>query len=260
MKFPSWFIFYDDTTFTNKKDGLLCYKLGTPFIHFKNDLMHFHNFVRLYTSDNFIIEFIAKHNITKEYYEKYVIKSLAAAIIISQYDETLMTTLIKDYEFVPDDEFMYWALEFMNEKIFFVLCNYIDIAKYQNYIHHVLKKVCSDSNLDAVKKICSMGFDVNVLNNTNDGYLGAALCSATHNPYIVKYLLDAGVEFKKYEYDILNSCLARHNETLKLLITYGADINILKNSDKPMPEEYDEIYDLLESYGFDGRTILRLVI
>ena len=120
----------------------------------------------------------------------------------------------------------------------------------QNFIHN-----SQEGNITAIELMLKAGMNVNTMYN---GHCALHYASSKGRDEIVNLLIANGAEIDK-KTDTGNTSLSysifyKQNSTAKILITFGANVN-LKNAENKLPIELakekhlDEIVELLKSTG-----------
>lgn len=205
-----------------------------------------------------------KPRVGRDTFTNYYIRSLAESIIYYQVKNSVnfMKILIDVYGFVPDEEFK-TVMYCMTFEMFLLFCDYFELTKNIDVILHIFQNQCYLGNIDNIKHIISMGYNINEIDDhVIEYYKTAIYVSIKWNQYnIMEYLLDLGINYKKYEENIFQQCISNSNlKMLMLFINYGADISVLNNK-KNMPDPTSvNIYNLLSSFDFDPLIIIGLII
>ena len=228
-----------------------------------NDIVGFNKFMDKHMSQEKLEKWINDNKLIMSLEQaRDEMKKFVAILNIYQRDRAsinIMEVLIKNYNFVMNDEFLHGAIEkYMGIDILIFINDFVDLSKYTKEISQMFAFMClTRPDADVFQKFSKIGFDVNELCmiNSNDfvrSPLYYAICNA--RPNVLNFLLDMNVDYyKKYEIDALKLCIrCLHYDHLKLLIEYGADITILKNINI---NEFDvnlvKIYDVLQEYDIN---------
>ena len=203
-----------------------------------------------------------RKNINNYTFKKYYIKSITEAIITHSKAPctiNILKILIDKYGFVPDDEFKL-AMYKMSYEMFILFLEYFEITKSIDIVQHIIYNECRNGNLDNVKQLLNMEYNINDL-IVKDYNTNAIYATINWNRYhVMEYLLDAGLNFKIYEEEILKQCILNGDMKMFLLfIKYGADVNVLNNKNNMVSSNTQEFYNLLSEYGLSLFVILGLM-
>ena len=170
----------------------------------------------------------------------------------------IMESLIKNYNFVVTDEFLRTTIpRNMNVDMLIFFNNYADLSKYTVEISIMFSYSCLIPDSNFIDKITNLGFDILELCNMHKEFTSSPLYYAICNskPNVLKTLLNLGIDFKTHELAALKFCIqCMHDDHLKMLVSYGADVTILKNIKINEFEEHESltnIYNILEEYGIE---------
>ena len=254
-----WYLFTDINGEIAEKNELMK-------IYKENDIPGFYNFMSKFSTNEAIYEFMLKHPAKNELEctKENFIKTVAHYNISYANRCNLMRILINEYELKGDDDFFKKAIANMRFDMFKLFCCYFDLSKYGFSLHPLFNKLCEKGYINQIKYILNLGFDINILNWSElSKYTLTSIHKAlVNNQYtIVEYLLNVGVNFKKFEVDILKHCIKDGKfDMLKLFINHGADIQVLNNFQNNMSDGRINIYNLLVSENISPLTILQLMI
>ena len=227
-----------------------------------NDIVAFHSFIEKYHNYENTTEHL-EPNTDMTTYNKYFNQTIAENIICYPISNTdLMKILINNYQFIPENNFMKIFIPRMNFAMFKLFHDFFDVKKYVNQVHNIFIDACEQDHLDHIKQLLAMGFDINNLNKAKTYYHTGISHAISYRRYnIIEYLLDAGIDYKKYEADILKQCIEHRD--MKMIIIFlnrGASIDILNTQSNMPTRNTMEIYHLLDSHNIELPIILNLMI
>ena len=179
----------------------------------------------------------------------------------------IMEVLIKEYDLDLSDEFMKKLMEHsMRVEMLEFFHEYVDLKKYPERIKGLFDRWCFDYiTVEHIGILEDIGINVMKLCNEtiNDEYHRTILSKILHNrnEKFFIYLLEHGINYKKYEPNIIFDCVAyRLSGALLKLIEIGADISVLKNFKNKKSDSSDiKMYNLLEDLDIDPMTIALLL-
>lgn len=235
-------------------------------IYIDNDIRKFIDKYNNYDNANIHLKPCVNHDIFNMYY----IRSLAEYTINCKLHNSInfMKILIDEYDFVPDEDFRF-IMRRMTFEMFKLFYNYFEITKSIDIVQSIFFEECRIENLDNVKHIINIGYDINDLNIIK-AYIGSEYeynNTAIHqvlvcNQYqIMEYLLEIGINYKIHEVKILKHCiLSKNTKMLTLFINHGANITVLNNKNNIPCNDTINIYNLLLSSNIDPLIICNLLI
>lgn len=229
--------------------------------YIKNDgVPEFHNFMQ-----NMIQEITDPNKLIK------IKNSIAIAIIYSRLDPyyKFLDILIGYYDYTISERIMNYILHnYYGVNIVPLLHKFNDITKLIDGIKYYFCKSCAhndnieNDNIENLEEILNMGFDINQIAviTPDDPYGESALYHAilNSNTTILKFLLDKGILFEKYQLQILNTCIffQRLNH-LKIFVEYGLNFDFLKDYTHKSSLDV-EMYKFFMEQNVDPMTIALL--
>ena len=248
-------------------DYTLLYKINT-----RQDVNAFRDFMNEIIQEDAIEQRIHENNlqISVEEVRRELLNRIATCYCNGFYDvsghqSSITNILIKEYNFVPDDEFMRENIPgILNIDMLVFYHNHVDLKRYIPEIGLMFRRVCDAALVDDLKKFVDIGFDIKELYSVTDtgDYYETIWSTLMHerDVNVLKYLLENGIDYKKYEREFLLECVRNSAfDYLKVLVEHGADLSLLNKIDKNADNEIDiKIYHLLEEHNIDPLTIFLL--
>lgn len=140
---------------------------------------------------------------------------------------------------------------------------YFNIVKYLHNIggdiHHrndmAFLKAVSSGNLELIRYLYNNGANINSLHKF-PSYSDCALYSARHNPDILKFLIDKGIDIHQENDQALFFAITEHiDDVPEMLLENGADVSTLYKYEltelfTAYEDENEDMIHLLEKYGY----------
>lgn len=225
------------------------------------DFNEFRRLVAQYLSDEYLEKYIKEKNITYSVTELRVLaRNEIINLIAYLFEPNMIDTasyeflniMINEFEYEIDDSLL-GSLDHMSIDAVIYFSKFGDIGKYTWLIKKLFRRLCQDSNtITDLEKLKELGFTIEELCEEYDNtpYYLTVICSSISNNDVVilKYLLDHGMQFKKYETQAFLHCI-KHMKLahIKILVEYGGDINILnKISSARLEDKIFEMYNYLK--------------
>lgn len=207
-----------------------------------NDVNSFHEFMAVFMDNNKIADFIIKHGLKKTTQQLKTIIQDSIMIVCMDYVRhidhvILVEILINDYDYKLTKKIISDNIAIVDEKLLFFSQNYLNTNDYISLVSQYLRCLCINKNLSEIQKfITNNDFNIQDLIAASDNskfagtILFAALCN--DDTSVLKFLLENGIDFKKYESNILKICLyERKPAHLKILFEYGINLNLITSMD-----------------------------
>lgn len=226
------------------------------------DFNEFRRLVAQYLSDEYLEKYIKEKNITHSVTELRVLARNEIINMIAYLFEPntintasyeFLNIMINEFEYEIDDN-MLGSLYRMSIDAVIYFSKFCDIRKYTWLIKKLFYTLCRDSNtIEDFEKLKELGFTIEELlceECDNNQYYSTVICFSISNTSVVilKYLLDHGMKFKKYETQAFLHCI-RHMKLahMKILVEYGGDINVLnKIPSARLEDTIFEVYNYLK--------------
>lgn len=175
---------------------------------------------------------------------------------------TFLKILFLEYDFLPRQEFIRRNIRRMHIDILEFIGQYFDLHKFTPEVYFYFQDLCHDADLEKIKKLARLGFDLKQLCETGDcGTYHDSIWPSLMNycdPDLLKFLLDSGLDFKEYEREILIAGVRNNSyEFTKVLVEYGADLSQL-NKHNEYEENDVNLYNLLADNKVDPIVIALL--
>lgn len=202
------------------------------------DVNKFHEFMTIFMNEDIIQQCMQKHNIQMDLVElKNLIKKNIAYNILNNVttsSKLLIDILINEYDFIPTTDLLQNNMHALSDELVLFFQNYIEPDKYINLMRERFNALCWGGRLAALKQIVNSGFDIQDLIKipANEEFDITIVAAAIQNndPNVLKYLLENGVDYKRYEMKMIKTCIKeRRLKALKTLIEHGINISIIDN-------------------------------
>ena len=236
----------------------------------KNNINEFHYYMeKIFGSDEKINECINAKNLNMDSikFREYMLYSIAIKVI-HQNNLVLSEILLSEYHLnLDNNEFIRLVIKiYATSYILVIFSKYCNLKQYLSEIKSLFRQICQTNirELDTIKNACNNFSTIGL--NTSD------LCDLQeYEPYhdsllhflityadvkILKYLLDQGFDFKRFEIEIIVNCVKdKKLEMLEMLIDYGVDVSVLNNLDTKFEPKNIKMYELLTNSGIDPKII-----
>ena len=184
--------------------------------------------------DRYILEKNLRMDVTE--FRERILYAIATYSINSA---DILEVLLSEYNFQPNDKYIDYVINlYTSSEIFIVLKNYVDLPSYFPKIKRMFWRECRIIKVfESIKKtivdLNFVGLSTRDLCDMQDCkvYYETLLYYLIENGTIeiLKYFLDEGLDFKKYETESILYCInVKKIEELKLLIDYGADLSVIE--------------------------------
>ena len=220
---------------------------------------------RIINSDESIARYISEKNLNidvTEFKEK-ILHSIARRA--TPHYKNILEILLTEYNFQLDDIFIKKTINsyFITSEIFVLLNDYINLKIYFPEIKQAFwksRRFDKHFDLEAIKNTQK---NLNVIGLSTTEFCDMQDCADYYdsllygliecdNIQILKYFLDEGLNFKKYELDVIMHCIEYNKiEHLELLIDYGIDISLLEKTNKKFQPKKIQLYNLLVKNNID---------
>ena len=200
------------------------------------------------------------HDFMNEHADVNNINLIAARIIMTcGHNTNLMKILIESYGFKINQEFMDIVEDEMSADMFVLFHNYFVMTSYNTIACKIFNEACIWNELHNIKKIIDLGYNVNQLIKNRKTRICRLIWDGHYAT--IEYLLSVGLDFKKYELDVVRTCIYSTNVNMLILfINYGADLEILNKLTHEKSQDIMKIYQILESYGIEPALCANLFI
>ena len=217
--------------------------------------------------DNYIFE--KKLDINCSIFKEKILFSIATCV--ARHSVDLLEVLFKEYNVKPDASFInYIGYGYMNTNILVLLNEYIDLKNHFPEIKQTFWSLCGyyynlETLINMIANLNMIGFDISdfcdMQNCQNYNHSLLYYLIESDNAINLKYFLDNGFSFKKYQEEAITYCInGRKTECLRVLIDYGIDLTSLEKINiQTFDQKIIILYDLLTNNNIDPKLTALLI-